>query len=89
LYYSLKLTEMIYFKIPVIATRLETYCRYYPENCLIYFDSENVEELADKIIFVYKNRSDLSSFTENAYNEYQKINWEIMKERYINIIKSL
>ena len=89
LYYSLKLTEMIYLKIPVIATRLETYCRYYPENCLIYFDSENVEELADKIIFVYKNRSDLSSFTDNAFNEYQKINWEIMKERYINIIKSL
>ena len=89
LYYSIKLTEMIYFRIPVIATRLKTYLHYYPEDCLIYFDSENVEDLANRIIFTYKNRNSLTKYTENAFKEYQKINWEVMSERYIKIINSL
>ena len=76
LYYSLKLTEMIYFKIPIIATRLNTYQYYFPEDSLIYFDSENIEELADKIIYIYKNENDLKSYTENAFNYYQKNNWD-------------
>lgn len=88
LYYSIKLTEMIYFRIPVIATRLKTYLHYYPENCLIYFDSNNAEELAEKIIFTYKNRITLNIFTENAFHEYQKINWKIMADRYLNVINS-
>lgn len=86
LYYSIKLTEMIYFKIPVIATRLKTYLHYYPEDCLIYFDSENIEMLAEKILYTYKNRDSLSSFSENAVREYQKINWDIMSKRYNQII---
>ena len=88
LYYSIKLTEMIYFRIPVIATRLKTYLHYYPENCLIYFDSNNAEELAEKIIFTYKNRTAVNIFTVNAYHEYQKINWKIMSDRYLNVISS-
>ena len=88
LYYSLKLTEMIYFKIPVIATRLNTYLYYYPEDSLIYFDSENIEELAEKIIYIYNNGNNLGLYTENAFNYYQKNNWEIMKERYLNLVNS-
>lgn len=88
LYYSLKLTEMIYFRIPVIATRLKTYLYYYPENCLIYFNSNDAEELSEKIIFICENKDKLKTFTENALKAYQKINWGIMRKRYLNIVKS-
>jgi glycosyltransferase involved in cell wall biosynthesis len=41
LFYTIKLIEMIYLKIPVIATRLNTYKHYYREESLFYFDSGN------------------------------------------------
>ncbi|HWP47307.1 MAG TPA: glycosyltransferase family 4 protein [Candidatus Limnocylindrales bacterium] len=89
LYYSLKLTEMIYLKIPVIATKLKTYLYYFPEDCVIYFDSDDADQLAEKIVFVYRYPSEVRKFTENAFNRYQAYKWEIMRARYIKLINSL
>jgi glycosyltransferase involved in cell wall biosynthesis len=89
LFYSLKLIEMIYLKIPVVATRLNTYLKYYPENCLFYFNSNDYKDLAEKILFVYNNPEKVKVFTDNAFSEYQKYNWNIMKSRYLNLINSI
>ena len=86
LFYSLKLLEMIYFRIPVIATRLETYQKYYPEGCLFYFESGNVKDLTEKIIFVYENIDIATQYTKRAYDEYKKYSWDIMEKRFIQII---
>jgi glycosyltransferase involved in cell wall biosynthesis len=88
LYYSLKLTEMIYFRIPVIATRLDTYHSYYPEDCLIYFNSDDCEDLAKKILFVYSN-SKIETYTDNAFKQYSNYSWDIMKLRYQSLINSI
>lgn len=87
--YSLKLTEMIYLKTPIIATRLNTYLKYYPENCLLYFNSNDINDLVDKIIFAYKNPYKLRNYTSNAFKEYQKYNWDIMRKRYIDLVNSM
>jgi glycosyltransferase involved in cell wall biosynthesis len=87
--YSLKLTEMIYLKIPVIATRLNTYLKYYPENCLLYFNSDDVNNLVEKIIFAYENPYKLRNYTSNAFKEYQKYNWDIMRKRYVDLINKM
>ena len=89
LYYSLKLTEMIYWKVPVIATRLNTYVRYYPEDCVLYFESGNVVELAEKMVFAFNNPDKIQVLTENALREYQKYNWEKMRDRYLRLIGSM
>ena len=89
LYYSIKLVEMIYFKIPVIATRLNTYLYYYPENCILYFDSGNVEQLVEKIIFIYENQNEVNHFTNNAFERYRNYNWKLMSDRFINVLKEL
>ena len=89
LFYSIKLIEMIFLKIPVAATRLNTYLQFYPEDCLLYFDSNNDEELADKIIFAFKNSDKMRIFTDKAFTEYKKYSWNIMKERYIKLIESI
>ncbi len=89
LFYTIKLIEMIYLKIPVIATRLDTYKRYYSEDALFYFDSGNVEQLAEKIKEVFYNKDLVKSKTETAFAEYQSIGWDIMKDRYLALIKNL
>jgi len=89
LFYSLKLTEMIYLRIPVIASRLNTYLKYYPENCLFYFDCGNSEHLAEKILYIYKNSDNIYEYTNRAFNEYKKYSWEIMSKRYIQLIDNI
>lgn len=89
LFYTIKLIETIYLKIPVIATRLNTYKRYYSEDSLFYFDSGNVNELAERIKEVYTNKQLVESKTASARADYDKLSWEIMRERYLGIIDKL
>lgn len=86
LFYSIKLIEMIYLKIPVIASRLNTYQLYYPDNCIIYFEPDNETDLAEKIVYVYNNQQNLEQMKINALNQYQNYNWDVMKIRFLNLI---
>jgi glycosyltransferase involved in cell wall biosynthesis len=89
LYYSLKLTEMIYLGIPVIATHLKTYVRYYPEDCILYFPSENLSELAERICYVHDHPRAVLKKTQRARNEYKKYHWNVMKQRYLALLANI
>jgi glycosyltransferase involved in cell wall biosynthesis len=87
LYYSLKLTEMIYLKIPVIATRLDTYLYYYPEDCIYYFESGDACGLAEAIRLVYEDPEEVKRHTNAAWERYQGFSWPIMKGRYLGLAR--
>lgn len=89
LFYTLKMLEMIYLRIPVIATRLNTYQKYYREDSLFYFDSGDLDGLAEQIKKVFYEKDLVKQKTENAFIDYQKVGWDIMKERYIKVINGL
>ena len=89
LYYSLKLIEMIYLKVPVIATRLNTYQKYYPECCILYFDSMDMQQLIEKIEFFYNNPTKVLKYTEKAFRKYQDYNWTKNSENYLQVIHRL
>jgi glycosyltransferase involved in cell wall biosynthesis len=89
LFYTIKLIEAVYLKIPVIATRLNTYKSYYREESIFYFDSGNIDELTERIKEVFYNKEKVKQKTENARNDYDKISRDVMKGRYINIIQGL
>lgn len=86
LFYSLKLVEMIYLRIPVIASRLRTYVHYYPEDCLIYFEPDNVDDLVKKIISLFDNGSLVEPLKERAFEQYKKVSWNIMLKRYLDVV---
>jgi glycosyltransferase involved in cell wall biosynthesis len=89
LFYTTKLVEMVYLKIPVIATRLKTYKYYYSEDSIFYFESGNVEQLAEALLNVFYNREFVEHKVQNAFRDYQKVSWNIMSERYITLIKQM
>lgn len=89
LFYTIKLVEMIYLKIPVIATRLNTYKRYYREESLFYFNSGNLDQLIERIEEVFYNRELVAEKVNNAYEDYMKVSWEIIKPHYLKIIENL
>lgn len=86
LFYTIKLIEAVYLKIPVIATRLNTYKRYYSEKSLFYFESGNSAELTERIKYVFYHKNPVRQNTENAFNDYQKVNWDVMREKYLEIV---
>jgi len=89
LFYTIKLIEAVYLGVPVIATRLNTYKEYYREESIFYFNSGSLNELCAKIEEVFYNKELVKKKTENAFKDYSKVNWDIMKKRYLNIINSL
>lgn len=89
LFYTIKLIEMVYLKIPVIATRLNTYKKYYREESLFYFDSGDTEQLAERIKEVYYDPAIVKEKTQNAFDDYTKVNREVMMGRYKELIKNL
>lgn len=89
LFYTIKLIETIYLRIPVIATRLNTYLRYYSEDSLFYFNSGNTAELAERIKEVFYNKELVKNKTLSARADYDKLSWEIMRDRYLKIIQKL
>ncbi len=89
LFYTIKLIETIYLRIPVIATRLNTYLRYYSEDSLFYFNSGNTAELAERIKEVFYNKEMVKNKTLSARADYDRLSWEIMRNRYLKIMEKL
>ena len=89
LYYSQKLVESIYLKIPILASRLKTYSFYYPEECLFYFEPGNIQQIADSIFDVYRNPEKRIEKANNAFAKYAKVSWPVMSERYKELVKKV
>lgn len=62
---------------------------YFGEDSLFYFDSGRNDQLADLIKEVYSNPEAVKYKTENAYRDYMKVNWDIMKERFLKLINEI
>jgi len=87
--FSNKLTEFVCMKKPIVATRLKPALEYFSEDAISYFESGDVEALASKVLELYKNPQKRLEQAEKAFQEYQKIQWPIMRKRYIELINSL
>lgn len=89
LFYTIKLIEAVYLKIPVIATRLNTYSRYYGDESLFYFESGDLNDLTARIEDVFYDTNLVQKKTLNAFADYGKVNWDIMRERYLKIVDNM
>jgi glycosyltransferase involved in cell wall biosynthesis len=87
--FSNKLAEYVCTKTPVVATRLKSTLEYFPENAISYFESLNVDELASRIFELYSDPQKRLLQAEEAFQHYQKIRWEVMRKRYIELINLL
>jgi len=70
--FPVKLLEYLYLGVPVIAPRLEIIKHYFDENMLLYYESENVKELAEKIVELYRDLSLRDRIQERSYEFFKK-----------------
>lgn len=87
--FSNKLAEYIIMKKPVIASRLKAIRHYFSEDALAFFDPEDVNDLARKMVELHDNLNLRESLVIHAEKEYAAIRWELMKYRYIKLMNDL
>jgi len=87
--FSNKLAEYVSMKTPAVATRLSSTLEYFTDDTISYFGSQDVDELASRILELYMQPQKRFLQAERAFQQYQAIRWSVMEERYIRLIKSL
>jgi glycosyltransferase involved in cell wall biosynthesis len=86
---STKTLEYAACGLPVVTTRLQTIRSLFDDNSILYTDSDNPEDIAQKVIklcFEPELRRNLST---NAYKTLEGISWQVMESRYLKLINSV
>lgn len=79
-----KLFEFVEIGVPVISSSLETIRMYFGDT-ISYFKSGEPEDLAKKIILLYKDYSMGTKYSERAKQIISIYAWDIEKEKYCNL----
>jgi glycosyltransferase involved in cell wall biosynthesis len=84
-----KIFDYITQGLPVISCRTDTIREYVPDNAIFYFEPENFEDMAEKIIKMWNNPSLVRKRIKNARELTAQYNWQIEKDRLVNFYQQL
>lgn len=87
--FSNKLSEYIIMGKATIVARLKAIRHYFSEEALVFFDPIDAHDLARKMVGLYESADLRVRFAANARTEYAPIRWDVMRERYVNLIDKL
>ncbi|NIM20008.1 MAG: glycosyltransferase [Candidatus Latescibacteria bacterium] len=81
--------ELIAMRIPVIASRLESVAAYFPEDAIVYFESGNDKDLADKIHYLFAHPEEIEHRNQAAREICTTYGWEREGKKYLGIYQTL
>lgn len=87
--FSNKLAEYVYYKIPVVCTKLSAVSYYFQDESLIYFESENEKDFCKKLVEAYSHYELALQKAERASISYNNISWDVMKVRLKDLYTEL
>ncbi len=62
---------------------------YFDDSSIFFFEAENYESLALKILSVYNDHENAKKITEKGYEVFKKYNWEEESKNLIKITNDL
>ena len=86
---STKMFEYNASLLPVVASKLRSFAKIFDNESIAFVGPENALELADKIINLCSNPDKRKKLAENAFIKLQSISWQVMSERYLQLINSV
>lgn len=81
-----KLLEYVYLGIPVVAPRLEVISYYFDDSMLRFYEAENVDQMAEAILAMYRSREARERQAQAALGFYKKYNPEAQAELYLRLM---
>jgi glycosyltransferase involved in cell wall biosynthesis len=87
--FSTKIFEFMALGVPVLisSTKVDRY--YFNDSIVMFFESGNVRELADKILYLANNKPVRDMLVKNARPFIKNYSWEVKKSEYFALIDSL
>jgi glycosyltransferase involved in cell wall biosynthesis len=89
LYFSTKIIEFMTQGLPVISSRTYTIDKYIPDDSIFYFEPENVEDLAKKIVYVCNNPDVVLEKIKNSRKLIAQYSWQEEKSKYLSFYNEL
>jgi len=87
--FSTKILEFMTVGIPVIASDTMVHTHYFDESMVMFFRSEDENDLARCIVLLRKEEKLRKNLVKNAFKYVEKNSWNIKKYSYLNIVDSL
>jgi len=84
-----KLFEYIALGRAVISSNLMTIRTYFNNDSILFFESNDEEDLARCIFQLYQNPPKRTSFVRSANKIYEKYRWSKMKKKYLTVYEDL
>lgn len=86
---SIMLLEAVSTKVPVIASDIPSNKAVFDEDEILFFQSDNVSDLTEKLMFAIENKQLMAQRALKAYNKLVKNNtWEIVSQKYSSLYKN-
>lgn len=83
-----KAFEYIVMDKPVIMSRISAVEDVFDDTAVLFFEPDNPDDLARCILELYNKPQKRRQLVCNAWKQYEPIRWEVMSERYCNLIFS-
>ena len=80
---SMMLLEVVSLKTPVLASDIDANRSVFSDEKMLFFQSENVDDLADKLIYALNNKKDMKVRAQVCFNKLIKnYTWVEISKQY-------
>jgi glycosyltransferase involved in cell wall biosynthesis len=87
--FSTKIMEFMAMGVPVVASRTRIDQYYFNESLVQFFESENSEDLAAKILELVRDPAKRSALRNQATDFIELNNWDVKKNEYLSVVDRL
>jgi glycosyltransferase involved in cell wall biosynthesis len=89
LQFSSKVIDYLSQGLPVVASRTKTLARYIPEDAVFYFEPENPEDMAEKVVFLWNHPDIVKRKMENAKKLFPLYTWKEEKSKLVQFYREI
>ena len=87
--FSTKTLEFMSLGVPIVVSRTKIDRHYFNESIVTFFEAGNVEDLAESILFLIKNKNARKEIAKNALKYIRRNNWNVKKHIYLKLVDTL
>ncbi|MGH8024135.1 MAG: glycosyltransferase family 4 protein, partial [Limisphaerales bacterium] len=84
-----RIFEYLAMNKPVIVPRTRGICDYFNENEILFFEPDNVNDLAARIEWAHDHPAKLRRLTERGRRIYERNSWALEENRFLGMVGNL